>query len=414
MDKMDKKMQNQLLNALENTMGHHHQLQRKRYEKLWKDMEKPFKLNDALILLTKDELDSIRKKLNLTGMSSLKKAEMASELARLVPIEFEKILKTFDQERYDLIRNIIKNSGELRITNEFPIYSVESLRNLGIVFPVMKDGVKQLAIPVELINQFAEVDQIELKETIRQNTEWIRLVHGMIHYYGVMKDSKLLEKIEAFSEDDVDILRYRSVLTSAIDYYQEIRFYRGTNGMYIADESIADVEEIIEGHKTSPRVDYYPFTKKQLLKAGEPGFVDKSPEMIKFLRFISESYDLTVEDMDEIADELVYMINSDDHPTMIIEYLKSIFEIPSFEFLKQLTAHVMDLYNNTRQWILKGYSPAELRKKEEKHLKPMPSFPLNQPNDSSNIIDLNARSKVGRNDPCTCGSGKKYKKCCGK
>jgi uncharacterized protein YecA (UPF0149 family) len=23
-------------------------------------------------------------------------------------------------------------------------------------------------------------------------------------------------------------------------------------------------------------------------------------------------------------------------------------------------------------------------------------------------------SKVGRNDPCPCGSGKKYKKCCGR
>ena len=23
-------------------------------------------------------------------------------------------------------------------------------------------------------------------------------------------------------------------------------------------------------------------------------------------------------------------------------------------------------------------------------------------------------SKIGRNDPCPCGSGKKYKKCCGK
>ncbi|MGA4602629.1 SEC-C metal-binding domain-containing protein [Ectopseudomonas hydrolytica] len=22
------------------------------------------------------------------------------------------------------------------------------------------------------------------------------------------------------------------------------------------------------------------------------------------------------------------------------------------------------------------------------------------------------RAKVGRNDPCTCGSGKKYKQCC--
>ena len=27
---------------------------------------------------------------------------------------------------------------------------------------------------------------------------------------------------------------------------------------------------------------------------------------------------------------------------------------------------------------------------------------------------VNAAPKVGRNDPCPCGSGKKYKKCCGK
>ena len=27
---------------------------------------------------------------------------------------------------------------------------------------------------------------------------------------------------------------------------------------------------------------------------------------------------------------------------------------------------------------------------------------------------IRTEPKVGRNDPCTCGSGKKYKKCCGK
>ena len=30
------------------------------------------------------------------------------------------------------------------------------------------------------------------------------------------------------------------------------------------------------------------------------------------------------------------------------------------------------------------------------------------------ILPAKAAPKVGRNDPCTCGSGKKYKKCCGK
>jgi SWIM/SEC-C metal-binding protein len=47
-----------------------------------------------------------------------------------------------------------------------------------------------------------------------------------------------------------------------------------------------------------------------------------------------------------------------------------------------------------------------------------------QPDQPEDITDLEillnwpkpmeAQNKVGRNDPCPCGSGKKYKKCCGK
>lgn len=28
-------------------------------------------------------------------------------------------------------------------------------------------------------------------------------------------------------------------------------------------------------------------------------------------------------------------------------------------------------------------------------------------------VPINVKSVIGRNDPCHCGSGKKYKKCCG-
>jgi len=37
---------------------------------------------------------------------------------------------------------------------------------------------------------------------------------------------------------------------------------------------------------------------------------------------------------------------------------------------------------------------------------------VDQPQDSSFSTKL-SNPKVGRNDPCPCGSGKKYKKCCG-
>ena len=46
------------------------------------------------------------------------------------------------------------------------------------------------------------------------------------------------------------------------------------------------------------------------------------------------------------------------------------------------------------------------------------SLPKNLPATQKNkkfIPEIDSsKSKIGRNDPCICGSGKKYKKCCGK
>ena len=55
-----------------------------------------------------------------------------------------------------------------------------------------------------------------------------------------------------------------------------------------------------------------------------------------------------------------------------------------------------------------GYMDNE--KFEKPNLKPLPSQPFEMR--GSNVIDINTKKKVGRNNPCPCGSGKKYKKCC--
>ena len=108
------------------------------------------------------------------------------------------------------------------------------------------------------------------------------------------------------------------------------------------------------------------------------------------------------------------MINADSKPTLIIQYLQSWLEFPSFEFAQVVTAKIIELYNNTRQWVLKGHTPNELFQKEKKFLKPLPSEPFKADQSNARVIDSGTRTKVGRNDPCPCGSGKKYKKCCGK
>lgn len=73
----------------------------------------------------------------------------------------------------------------------------------------------------------------------------------------------------------------------------------------------------------------------------------------------------------------------------------------------------MQLQNNTRQWVLKGHTPKELFEEEKKHMKPLPAKPFDPTRAESNVFSLHSRKKIGRNDPCPCGSGKKFKKCCG-
>jgi hypothetical protein len=58
--------------------------------------------------------------------------------------------------------------------------------------------------------------------------------------------------------------------------------------------------------------------------------------------------------------------------------------------------------NNTRLWENKGFTPNEL----------MAHYARTLPKDKPTELVFLDRKKVGRNDPCPCGSGKKYKYCC--
>ena len=54
----------------------------------------------------------------------------------------------------------------------------------------------------------------------------------------------------------------------------------------------------------------------------------------------------------------------------------------------------------------------EKRRKEEEYRKQLPGEdeePLPPP-----VEPIHVEKQPGRNDPCSCGSGKKFKQCCGK
>lgn len=410
MDKrIDKKTEAALIRALENAKAYSRQLQENREKRLWKKVDIPCSLYDAINGLTKSEMDTIRKNYDFKNLSALKKAELAAELARLIPLKLKKIIYTLDRGRYDFIKIMIKNSGVIADPG-ISVSHAEAFMGFSIIFPGLYNDQKVLFMPVELINVFSRIDDSELENIVNRNTEWIQLTHGLLHYYGVMDAWRINEKIKELTRQEVDILEFMNVMFFACDYYGQACY---TPYGY-QDDRVFDAKKIVDEHRMRPGVDYYPFTKKQLLQAGDPGYVDKTPEMNSFISFLLKHYRLSDQETNEIALQITNIINADSKPTLIIQYLQSWLEFPSFDFAQQLTTKTMELYNNTRQWVLKGHTPNELFQEERKFLKPLPPDPFKMVRPKSNVIEMSTRTRVGRNDPCPCGSGKKYKKCCGK
>lgn len=392
--KKDEKTAKILYEVMDSVKALSRELQEKRDKSLWKEIKMPYNLGDIIHGLKKSEMTHIRQNLGIKYLSSLNKDDLASELTKLLPIFFEYTIRKFDRSLFDLITSIVHNSGAIPCA-DMKLSDVEKLMRYGIAFPGKLDNQKVLFMPEELINQYNLLNIIEIERVIQRNTEWILLAQGMLYYYGVMDAWRLIKNVEKYVDQKVNIDEFIDVLSFSCYFYE----YMDMTDYGYRDSRVHDSRAIIAEHNKRHDVDYYPFTKKYLLKTGNRNNRSLSPEMKSFTDFLLLNYDIPKDGIYEISDQLINIINMGLNPSVIIEYLETWIEIPSFEYLQILTTKVTELYNNTRQWALKGHTPGEL-------------FKVSSP--PNNVIEMPTQNKIGRNDPCPCGSGKKYKKCCGK
>ncbi|NLL51803.1 MAG: zinc chelation protein SecC [Peptococcaceae bacterium] len=406
--KVDNKTHQELFSSLARMQEERRKQLEKRQQKIWIKINMPANLADTLNMLTKNDLDTIRKNLNLKNMSALRKEDLIKQLVKFLPTKFVEVLNLLDRERYELIVKMVKKGGLLSATH-LSLSKIEFFMGYGLAFPGVCGGRKLLFMPKELIEAFNKIDSMKLKPIVQLNTEWIKLTYGLLYYYGVMSTWAAKNKINKFTNKEIDFLEYINVLSLANDYYKQVKLSYG--GFY--DGRVIDPQAVIEEQKSRPDIDYYPFTKSQLLKAGEPGYIDKTPSMNNLMVFLASYYDIETREIEEIMSFYHHLINLDAPPSEILNNLEQRFEFPSFEFVQKITTLVIDLCNNTRRWILKGYTPNEILLQEKLKSKPV-SSPDNAPqHKKADVINFKTGKRVGRNDPCPCGSGKKFKKCCG-
>lgn len=382
-----------------------HDLKQKDDAKRWKPIEGQISLKDSLDRLAKYDLDTIRKQLDIKNVSSLKKAALIEVLEEQISTQLAEICRVLDKERYSLLRKVAKKGGYV-VAPDFEPKQFRFFQDYGILFTGTYHNEKVVVMPKELVERLSVLEETNLQAMIDRNTEWIKLTQGALYYYGSLTQTQLIEIVEKYMSDSIDVSEYVSVIEHAVDYYSEIRI---DEKRVFSNIRVFDPERVLREHETRSELGYFPFTKLQLMTAGEPGFIDRTESYRRFVQFFLSRYEMTKEEADMIVEECVYAKRIGEEPKDILEYLQSRVEIANIEALRDMMDGVVDLMNNTRDWFLKGYTPVELRPENQNHLQTPSSK-------DAKIIDFHAKKKqkIGRNDPCPCGSNKKYKKCCGK
>ena len=150
----------------------------------------------------------------------------------------------------------------------------------------------------------------------------------------------------------------------------------------LIDETIKVYEEKIVRYKEEMNIDFAEIEKMVLLKNIDNKWIDHIDSMDQLRKGIS--------------------LRGYGNVDPVIEYKKE-----GFEMFEDLTASIQD---DTITLLLK----AEIQRRVVARPQPLEPMATNRTEDNSGVNKAPAKTKIGRNDACPCGSGKKYKDCCGK
>lgn len=236
----------------------------------------------------------------------------------------------------------------------------------------------------------------------------VKYIVGLTNLYGQVPVEKVVEIYNLQNEEQLSIEDIKYYLGEDLSQY-----FVYPHGDYFMHGAIMEFDEFEFMLKKKYDKPYYIPKKETLLKYSGMYYFEKPEQYYNLYEYLKRNI---FEGDDKCTETFCEEITLECQCNFRLSDIINIFNAYEINFKDENQANdvlqlIMDLANNTRIWENNGHTPDELFNKFEKqNLKPLPSQPFES--GPTNVIDIRTRKKIGRNDPCPCGSGKKYKKCC--
>ncbi|SDB89573.1 SEC-C motif-containing protein [Pelagirhabdus alkalitolerans] len=332
--------------------------------------------------LTKTELDSIRRRVNIKHASQLNKDALIQTILDHSKDIVEHFLNTIDNERLTILQSFIQSNGYLKET-DLKVEKIKALQTFGIAYMRMQDDEAYLVMPKCVLDHLSNTVTKEMQEIADRNDAIIRTAHGLTFYYGCIEESTLIQLIGPIAKGNTTLVK--QILDHAMDYYDLMNKHH----TLIIDSRVVDADQLLNVQHQSAYDTYHHFSDADLIEAGTEDFMPMTDELMALVKHMTRHHQLNDSTLNMVMDGVIICLNSFTTPDTAFQYLSHYIAYSSEKDAQKLYQLLIDAQNSMHIWSLKGH------KRLDEQI----------PNNTKQI-------KVKRNDPCPCGSGKKFKKCC--
>ena len=295
---------------------------------------------------------------------------------------------------YDLIKQLVNaNDKGIDISDEYQS-EIEFLQETLIIsIESIKNHKMHIAFQESMKEKFTSFINDVNYDKIRRYTIATQFLINYAEAYGIMKCKDAVDILNNMANlklslsDVTELLKYNVELRKVIDVIQI------NDEIYFRIIFLDNPNEILKERKkrnlTYKEINVRDFGNYSL------AVLMTREESLAILNFFKKK---KLETPEMIIAEMIAYILIQVEPDM-----KGLLEFADINFSndKEINDYLqllMNLYNNLPHYCLYGYSPKELTQLKIEQYKEQES--------------ATKKNKIGRNDPCPCGSGKKYKNCC--
>lgn len=428
-----------------------------------------YHLSEILTKMTVDTLrDIYREYLLKPAAGRLKKQQLIESLLKAITDQnqLEEFIMTLPNTHWEFFKDVLKAKEINDDCSTHMIDRAQSALSQGYLYLFDHKGGFTYLVPDEVKAAYKQIDKPYLHEHMKARFLLDQFACAAVNLYGVLSLEELAgivnennhnKEDDRLSEDMLEFCLIGNEYYNS-DYIMERGFiadcHFGTEDLDGLDQD--EVQSLLKIRQGKPR--YFPGIKT-FLRYADPDYYEQTPQ-IKALKKELRQVGLSVAEAEDLIDTLHDKITAHADLSQLLGHLKEYgVGFDNEQAANKLLQAIVKVHNSTRLWSNYGHTPDEMAKllgginprgisfgknmtkmlvegeldldelKESLWEKPL----INSEFKNSVMSEIERVKKMkdqkekvgtpdniipfkkpGRNDPCPCGSGLKYKKCCGK